>query len=191
MKALFLFIFLILINSSILRAQSFHPNELRKQIYEMIVEEIKKTNPTYLKKIIWVDPSISVFSSVDLAANGIQLSSPINRFDTDFCSYIPFANCVDKEEINQFKLIKIFNQHIDRENTDFYGIYPPLDNWRNVVLQALEISVLKDSPMDKEVIIPLKHVYFVQEKVITEHIFYRFIIDNQFKIKQFDNIKFL
>ena len=191
MKRIFLLVFFIFMQNQLLNAQDFHPNEIRNQIYDAIIKDIKQENVAYLNKQIWIDPTISVFSNVDLASDGIHLSGPIKRFDTDFCQFVPEVKCVDRIEIDEFKLVKIYQKHVDKENTDFYGIYPPLDDWRSVVLLSMELTLLNDKPQPKEVIIPMKHMYFKQEEVMTTHTFYRFTIDNQYKILKMDKIKFL
>lgn len=171
-------------------AQVVHPNEIRKNIYDIIVNEIKNNRKDYTYKVIQLDETINKFDNIEFTTLGIEFSQPIYSNDKSYCSQFVGIECVDKIAIDKFTLQKVYKEHKDKDYQDYYGIYAPIDSWYGVVTSVLRKALENKYSAQVEVIIPLKNVYFKDGKEVTENYFYQFKLDENLKIINYQKIKF-
>lgn len=176
--------------STLLLGQNFHPNNVRKAVYDTILSDIKTINPMYFKKRIVVDATVGKFDDVVMTTFGVKLADPEYKSDLEFCKILPETSCVEKLEIDQFKHEKVLQNHDDNAYDDFYGIYAPIDHWFEVIQHTFEALLMNEKPKKTTVIIPMKNVYLKNGENIETNYFYKITLDNQFKIIQFQRIKF-
>ncbi len=172
-----------------LQAQIIHPDELRRAIYESIQTDIQQKNPQNLNKQIYLDNTIGKVEYVDLLNVDLVLSEPKYQNDKNFCQQMFNVNCVDKYQIDHYKLAKIYNEHKDTDYPDFYGIYAPIDHWYQLVYQILNNNLKKEDKVKAEIVIPVKNTYFKDGVICTNLYFYKYIINENFEIIKKENIK--
>ncbi|RLZ12215.1 hypothetical protein [Faecalibacter macacae] len=175
---------------SMLNAQEIHPNNVRKAVYDSILNDISNNRKIYTIKEIYVDATVNKFDDIEMTSYGVKLSDPEYVNDEEFCKILNNTKCVDKLKIDQFTLSKIYQEHKDEKYTDFYGIYAPLDHWYTVIHHTFQYLLQNDKPQFSSVTIPVKNVYFKNGDVITNHYFYHFDLDKDFKIISFKRINF-
>ena len=186
MQRIFYIVFFI---ASFSWAQSIHPNDVRLEIYQRIISDLQQNLPHYPLKHFFVDATMPQYHDVEMSIDGIQLRDPEPNPKQEICKLLPQIQCVNTNEINTYQLIKIYQNHIDRENYDFYGIYPAIDQWHQLILHAIKNQMLKEKPMKTNIYLPIKHLYFDQEEVKEEHFIYAIELDKDFKINHFNRIK--
>jgi hypothetical protein len=179
MKILF---HIILLFSIQLYSQSKHPDEIRKEVYESILLDINNTKKDYPDKLIYLDNTINKFDYVDLLSVDLVLSDPKYFNNKHFCNQLFNVKCVDKIEIDQYKLVKVFKEHKDLDYPDFYGIYAPTDHWYQLVYQILNNNLKNDSKIEAEVVIPVRNIYFKKGVPVDDLYIYKYSIDENFKI---------
>ena len=131
MKNIFL---LSLINFAlIIQAQNVNPNEIRLKVYDTITHDINKQHPEYLHKKIVIDPTINKFNDLQMDEFGVKLDSVIYDANRSFCTKFSPYQCVQKFEIDRFKLTNVYKDKNETLNHEFYGIYAPLDHWYDVI----------------------------------------------------------
>lgn len=163
-------------------SQFSNTNDLRKEIYELILVDINKNKPNYPIKQIYIDGTVNKFKNIDLLSFDILFSDPEYVNDKEFCQLFFNVSCVEKFEIDSYKLSKVYNEHKDEDYPDFYGIYAPTDHWFQLVNQIVSNSLEKGAKTKAEIIIPVKNTYFKNGKVSSETLIYKFLIDENFKI---------
>ena len=180
---------LFLLFSSFIFAQSVSTNEVKKNIYQLIINDINKTNSTYPIKLIYLDATMNKFNSIDLFSFDINLTEPDYKKDETICKMFSNVTCTEKFQIDNFKLTKVYNEHKDTDYPDFYGIYAPLDHWYQYVYQMVYNNLSKDK-IGAEEIIPVKHMFYRNGIVINETLFYKFLINENGEIIQSNLIKY-
>lgn len=186
LKPLFVFSFFL---SSTIFAQKIHPNDIRLEIYNKITNDIKSNLPHYLNKQILIDSSVPKYNDVNISTDGIILRQPEIELKPEICNFIFNVKCVNQDEIDNYELIKIYQNHVDTENIDFYGIYAPIDHWHQLILNTLKSQMLNDKPYETIIYIPVKHQYFEGEQVMKEMWLYVVELDKEFKINNFKSVK--
>lgn len=181
-------VFIILF--SVLDAQDVHPNKVRKAVYDVILNDVLNLKKSYINKEIYIDATVNKFDDVLMNSYGVQLSDPEYVNDEEFCKILQQSKCVEKLAIDQFTLSKVYQNHKDENYVDFYGIYAPLDHWYSVIHNTFQYLLQNDKPNASTIIIPVKNVYFKNGEIMTNHFFYQFNLDNEFKIKSYQKINF-
>ena len=171
-------------------AQVIHPNEIRKNIYDFIIEDINKTKKDYPIKVIYLDSEINKFNNIELTTFGIDFIKPIYERDETYCNLFSGVECVEKLAIDNYTVQKVLVNHKDQDYQDFYGIYAPLDSWYNVVSGVIKSAFQNEKVTSADVTIPVKNVYLKNGNQIIETSFYQFKLDKNFKIINNQKIKF-
>lgn len=180
---------LVFLSSSFLFAQNREINDVKNNIYQLILNDVNKTNLAYPNKLVYLDNTMNKFNTIDLFSFDINLNEPEYKKDEAVCKIFNNVVCTDKILIDNFKLTKIYNEHYDTDYPDFYGIYAPLDHWYQYVYQTVNNNLSKDK-IGVEEIIPVKHVFYRNGIVIIETLFYKFLINENGEIIQSNLIKY-
>lgn len=171
------------------KAQTVHPNDIRISIYQQIIKDINSNLPQYPIKQIFLDESVPKYNEVNMTTDGIVLNDPQINLSKQICNYLSLVQCVTSHEINNYQLSKIYQNHLDTEHPDFYGIYSPIDQWHQLILNGIRYQMLNNKPEDTKLYIPVKHQYFFKDRVMEEILMYSIILDKDFKISYFTRLK--
>jgi len=188
MKFLVNFLFFTCFISSF--GQTSDTIDIKYEIYKRIITDIHEKNIDYKNKKLYLDDKIGKFNHVDFFNLNIVLTNPDYVRDKKICEFLNNVECVDQYQIDNYRLFKVFNNHVDVEYPDFYGIYAPLDSWFQLIYQVTFNNFEKNKKISSEVIIPVKNVFFKGEEIINKTYFYKFKIDEQFKISDYELINF-
>lgn len=179
----FIFIF------GIVNAQEKSPNQIRKEIYSLIIKDLKAKNDNLPLKKIVIDHTISKYKNITFDTFGIKLEEEETSQDSSICKNFDNIACVDPIEINRFTLNKIYQNHNDSDYVDFYGIYSPVDKWYNLIFALAKNSFENEKSKGFNIHIPVRNVYYKNGKQMNQLYVYQFDLDQNFEIISYKNVK--
>ena len=181
---------LFLITISFTNAQTRHPNDIRNEVYSLIIKDVKSKNKNLPLKYILIDHSINKYNNISMDSYGIQLEDEELSKDSQLCTNFENVKCVEPLEINKYSLNKIYQNHIDSEYPDFYGIYTPIDKWYSLIYAVAKNTLETEKSEGFTVNIPVKNVYFKEEELVNQILFYQFNYDGNLNLLNYNQIKF-
>jgi len=187
MKFLYLITFILVFGFA--NAQEIHPNEIRKNIYSLIIKDLKSKNEKLSIKKIVIDQTINKYKDISIDTFGIKLEGEEAHIDTTICSNFENIECVNPIEINRFTLNKIYQKHFDGDYVDFYGIYAPIDKWYNLIYALAKNTLENDKSNGISVHIPVRNVYFEKGIQINQLFIYQFDLNINFEIISYKSVK--
>ncbi|WP_313373913.1 hypothetical protein [Chishuiella sp.] len=176
----------LLFSSFLIKAQEIDPNQVRLNIYKIIIDDIKQNNIGTINKDIAIDPMINKFENFEINEFGIILDMVKYDEDLDFCKQANFYRCTTKLEIDKYKLVNVYKDDENEIFPDFYGIYSPIDSWYNLIYYAAVKHFEKESHFKFNVTIPVKNVSMIKGDSKVNISFYTFTLDDNFSVIKFD-----
>ncbi|WP_313581344.1 hypothetical protein [Chishuiella sp.] len=184
----FYFYISILFLSFLLKAQEIDPDQIRLNIYKVIVDDIKTNNNSKINKEILIDPMINKFENFEINEFGIKLDMVKYDDNLDFCEKTNFYKCAPKLDIDKYKLVDVYKNGQNEIFPDFYGIYSPIDSWYNLIYYSAVKHFEKDSHFKFYIVLPVKNIFMEKGTSKTKMSFYTFTLDDNFIILKFDKV---
>lgn len=163
-------------------AQIVNPNEIREKIYTTLFKDI--SDGENIKMVI--DPTINKFDSYEMNEFGLTLDSVIYVNDKSICNNVTPYKCVSKFEIDRYTISNIYKEGKEEVSPIFYGVYPAIDSWYNLIYNAAVNHFEKNKTFRFQVILPVRKVW-IENKLMKENmIFYKFWFDEKFETLKFN-----